>query len=161
MELGVVVGDCDESRRPVLHACGFDPPPRGGSHRAGLDRRAGLAGDDEERRAGPAERVADRRGIGRIEHAEPRLCLLASKEPAEHFRRETRSAHAEQHDVGEGAGVDTLRERVDVGQLLRDEGDRVEPSEPVGDRLLDAVIVAPRAGAARPERIGEAVSIKL
>ena len=74
---------------------------RGGSHRVGLDRRAGLARDDEERRAGPAQRVADRRGIGRIEHAEPRLRVLASKQPTEHFRREARSAHAEQHDVGE------------------------------------------------------------
>ena len=58
-------------------------------------------------------------------------------------------------------GADALREGVDVGQLLRDEVDRVEPSEPVRDRLLDAVIVAPRAGAPRPERIGEAIAIEL
>ena len=86
---------------------------------------------------------------------------MRSKQPMEHFRRKTRTAHAEQHDVGEGAGADALREGVDVGQLLRDEVDRVEPSEPVRDRLLGAAIGAPHLGAPRPERVGEAVPIEL
>ncbi len=161
VKLGAVVGDGDEPRRPVLDAGRLDPPARRGCHRVGLDGRPRLARHDEERGGRPVERVAHGGGIRRVEHAEPRPHVVASKQPVEHLRRQARAAHAEQDDVGEGAGADALHERFDVRELRLHPVDRPEPPEAVRDGGLRGVIPAPEVGAPRPEGVYEALVIEL
>ncbi len=54
-----------------------------------------------------------------------------------HLRREARAAHTEQHDVGQTAGADAPGKRLDARQMRRDELNGIQPSEAVGNRLLN------------------------
>ncbi len=117
LEVGPWIGDRDERA-----ALGGEV----GGVRARLQRRAGLRRGDEERLA-HVQRVleaTDRRGVRRLEHVE----VLGAEQPAQHLGRETRAAHAEEHDVlVAGRELGCARE---VVALLAHALRLVEPAEP-------------------------------
>ena len=70
------------------------------------------------------------RGIGAVQHVETRPTGLLPEGLAQHFRPEARSAHAEQHDLGETAPLHLGREALqpsDIGKLLLND---VHPADP-------------------------------
>jgi hypothetical protein len=76
----------------------------------------------------------------------------ASKHTADHLWGETGSAHTEEHDVAKSTGANAVVERFESGHLRRDDVERVQPSEAVGDRLPHGGTVAPHIEATPPER---------
>ena len=103
-----------------------------------------------------AQRVADRVGIGRIEHAESRR--RRPRRPKSLWN--TSGARLEPPIPNSTTSVNRRArtrsyERVDARQVRRGELDGIEPSEAIGDRLPDAVVAAPQVGVARPQRVGE------
>ena len=98
-----------------------------------LERRAGLARDDEDG-AGEVELVLARahlRRVGGVEDAQLRMALAAREREREQLRAEARATHAEQEHVLEARLGDVPRDAVEplgVRELVL--GD-VEPAEPV------------------------------
>ena len=78
----------------------------------GLDGRARLAGDEEER-AGAAASRQDRGRVGAVEHVQLQA-VVAHAETAQDLRREARAAHAQQHRVAEAGAAHILDERFDL-----------------------------------------------
>ena len=100
----------------------------------GLERGAGLAGNDEES-TGQVDfvfRCLDLRRIGGVEHVQSRETCDLAESHRQHIRAQTGTAHAQQQDVGEVLYLDVGHrslELVAVGDLL---GGDVEPAHPVG-----------------------------
>ena len=88
-------------------------------------------------------------GSGTLAHAE---------DLTEYLGREARSAHAEQHDVGEPVPRTRLSERAQPRQLRRHDVERVEPAEAIGNQWLNGGVVGPDVEPLPPERIGEAAA---
>ena len=114
----------------------------------GLECRAGLARDDEER-VRQVHRVLDRGdlcGVGRVQHVQLRKALDGAEGLSHHLRTQARSAHAEEHgvrDAGVGDLLGDLFQRTDVRHLVV--GD-AEPVQPVA-----FVAAGPERGVARPQ----------
>jgi hypothetical protein len=73
----------------------------------------------------------------------------------QHFGRETRSAHPEQHHVCESRLLDRTGKRAQASKLGSHEIKDVEPAEAIRDLCLDLGIARPDVKALRPERVGE------
>ena len=96
----------------------------------GLQRRAGLAGDDEQG-ARQIDFGLDRpnlRGIGGVEHVQARKSGNVAERERQHLRAQTGAAHAEQDRVGKTFAFDLLREGMIALELIG--ADAVEPAEP-------------------------------
>ncbi len=125
--------------------------------REGLDGRAGLRRDEEER----ARRVdvfadgEDRRRVGRVEDVKlrPPVADVIGDALAQDFGRERAAAHAEQHSVGEATGPHLRGERVDLAGAIAYPGRDIEPAEAVGDGALTIGIAAPERRVAPPDAI--------
>ena len=104
LQLRSRIGDGDEPRSRLV---GADRPFRALEEvllqDIRLERAAGLARHDEKRSGGIdlALDGSDLRRIGRVEHQKLRAAVLTPERLGKHLRPETRSAHAEEHDVGE------------------------------------------------------------
>lgn len=75
----------------------------------------------------------------------------------QHFGREARPAHAEQDDVARARAPDGVGERTQPAGVRPHRVDRLQPSEPRGNRRLRGGVARPHLGAARPERVDELV----
>ena len=122
----------------------------------GLERAAGLAGDDEER-LGEIDLAldgADLRGIGGVEHMQLGESGNRAEGHAHDFGAEAGAAHAQEQRVFETAGAhlrgDVL-EVLDVGDLVVDDS---QPADPLG--LVGA---APQRGVAAPQAAGFVVGL--
>ena len=122
-----------------------------------LGRRAGLAGDDPERRE--RVEVVDGRGhgrrVGRVEDAQRR----ASRRPSRRSRRKTSGARLlppipPTTAVVNPASRIALAEALERGDLLGEVGRRVEPAEALGDRRLDPLVRRPEGRVAVQEALG-------
>ncbi len=135
LHLRAGVGDGDEAAAGFVRADGLLRPfEEILLENIGLERGAGLAGDDEQR-LGQVDLVLDRldlRRIGGIEHMQLRKARDLAEGHCQHVGAQTGAAHAQQQDVGEvfllyvGHGGTQL---IAVGDLL---GGDVEPAHPVG-----------------------------
>src|SRR5688572_22285304 len=89
----------------------------------GLERRAGLARDDEQR-ASQIDFVfarLDLRRIGRVEDVEFRKRLDRAEGLLHHLGTQARTSHSKQHDVGHlrsSGGFSKLSKAVDVSELV-------------------------------------------
>ena len=156
IELGAFVGDRDEVIGPARHTGGLDSLAEMRGQRVRFDRRAGLARQHIQRGLGRRGRRADRGRIRRIEHLEAWPLRRHTDQRAEYLRRETRSAHAEQHDVGEAGGLDAVGECLQSIQRVGDEQRRVHPAEPLADLVLCCRIGAPDRRVRAPQPAGGA-----
>jgi hypothetical protein len=117
-----VVSDGDEVIGPARNARRLEPGPEVGGHRVGLDRAAGLAGQEEERAREIDRRVdrGHRTRVRRVEHLERRPPDPDAEHRTDDFGRETRAAHPEQHDVRESAGANAIGELLHARQRRND-----------------------------------------
>src|SRR5439155_14433855 len=134
LELGAGIGDRGESastRKEVVELA------------AGLERRAGLRGRDEERAVAVELLVeaGDRARMRRVEDVE----ALDAERAAEDLWREARAAHPEQDGVVEVPG-----KRLVLVEPLEHPARLVEPPEP-----LRLVVPGPDSRVARPDPVNE------
>jgi hypothetical protein len=99
----------------------------------GLQRRAGLAGDNEQRalHIDLGFNRPDLRGIGGVEHVQPRESLNLAERQRQHLRTQAGAAHAEQENVAKPALANVggdLAKLLNIGQLLVD---NVQPAHPL------------------------------
>ena len=142
-EARVFVGDRDEVIGPARHTGLLEAASKIRGERVGLDRPSRLARENVEGFSRRGDRGAHRRGIGRIQHVQLGPAWPNPQHAAKNLRRQTRAAHAEQHDVREPVTFDGFGECLEAVQRFRHEDRRGQPPEPVGDRLLHDRIGAP------------------
>jgi hypothetical protein len=134
------IGDRDELRRRRRAAVPGQLGPEMAFERIDFDRRSALARDDEERFGGPepVRDALDRLLVGRVDDGELALGASGSADVAQDLGAEAAAAHAQQVDVRQARAARLSRkgrERRDV----RDAGvGRVEPSQAVSNRVVDA-----------------------
>ena len=145
VELGALVGDRDEMVGPARDAGVLQTLAEVRGQRVRLDRRARLAREQVQRAVGRRRGGAHRGRIGRVEHVQPRPARRDAEDRAQHLRREARSAHAEQHDVGEAVALDAGGERLQPVDRVGHQQRRAQPAETIGDLLLRR-----RIGGSRP-----------
>jgi len=154
-ERRVVVGDRDKSRSWLGVASRPQPTFRLCGKRVRFYRAARFAREDEQGRRGCLECVPNGIGVHCVEDAEAREAGGYTSDLTKHLGREARSAHTEQHDVGVALGLNRLgkcvQSRKPFGRGIND----VEPSEPVGDSVLDCGVGAPDVEPMAPERLAE------
>ena len=123
-----------------------------------LGRRAGLAGDDPERRkrVQVVDRVGDRSRVGRVQDAQVEPAVGRAEDVAEDLRREAAAAHPADDRRREPAVADRLPERLESRDLGRGVGRAVQPAEPVGDGGLDVLVHGPQRRVAVEEPLGPA-----
>ena len=135
LELGAGVGDRDEASRGLL---GADRLPHALEEvlleDVRLERRAGLARDDEDG-AGEVELALARahlRGVGGVEDAQLGMAVTARESERQQLRAEARAAHAEQEHVLE-AGLlrRRARSRSSRSECASWSSATSEPAEPV------------------------------
>jgi len=93
--------------------------------------------------------------IDRVEDVKRRDGLPGAEDLTKHFRGETRSAHAEQHDVREPVSPYRIRARAQPRHLRDDDVERVQPPETIGDQRVNRGIGRPDVETLLPERLGE------
>jgi len=98
-----------------------------------LQRRPRLAGHDEQGvvELHPALGGQYLGGIGRVQHMQIRKTFHGSEGHSQHFRRQTRTPHAEQQGIGETGGLHLrgqLSETAGGGELVFD---NAQPPQPV------------------------------
>ena len=136
-ERGAGIGDRDERSAGVCRADPLrDAIVEVPEKRLGLDGRAALARDDEER-VRDVERCFERANlarIGRIEHVELRVARHVSERLAQHVRSERTSTHAENDDVREVLGA-IARQGREFARSLEHGARKIEPPKRVLDDL--------------------------
>jgi hypothetical protein len=106
VKLGAAVRDGDEMIGPPCDAGSLQTVAEVRRQRIRLDRRSGLARQQIQRAIRRRRRVSHGAGIRRIQHVQSRPAWRNADHGAEHFRREARSTHAQQNDVGEAVAFD-------------------------------------------------------
>jgi hypothetical protein len=106
-----------------------------------LEGRARFRGNQKQR-VRPVDRAVDRADlsrIGGIDDVEVRTIFGAANDRAHHLRRETRTAHPEQHHVGHAFGFDLVRECDEPIETLplRRQGQPSQPAIFVGTDHTD------------------------
>ena len=148
------IGDRDEVRAVGLQAVEVL------EERVGLDRPAGLAGDDEQRLV-EVELLLDRahlQRLGRVEDVQAQAVGVRER-LAEDLGREAGPAHAEHDRVRHARVADVGDEGVDLVQArLRRLGDP-QPAEPVGD--LRRPLLGPQRDVVLPDAVEDALGARL
>src|SRR5207244_2167617 len=133
-ERGARIGDRDEPRRRLrLAERGRGAIPEILLEDIGLERAAGLAGDDEQRafQVDRAFDTADLRRVGRVEYLQSGKTGLGAESLGENFRPEARPAHTEQYRVAEPGALDLGGKRLQLANRLQLRIGDVEPAEPL------------------------------
>ena len=100
-------------------------------------------------------RIAHGDRVGRVEHPEARPSGRDAQNLVHHLRRKARSAHPQQHNIGEALSAHAFREAAQAIDLRRHEIEHAEPSEPLGDLLLCGRIARPYVETPAPQGVGE------
>src|SRR5208337_404135 len=103
----------------------------------GLERRSGLAGNDEEsfRQIDPLFERLHLRRIGRVKHVQAREARHVAKSLRQNFRTEARSTHPQKENVGKPLALHfagQLLERIAMSDLALDNAQPAEPFRLVG-----------------------------
>jgi hypothetical protein len=150
-EFGAAVGNRHEVIGPAWHARFLEAASKIGGHRVGLDRRPRLAGQEIQRRPRRCGRREHRSGIGGIEHVKTRPARGDAEYATKCLGGQTRTAHAEQHDVAEAVALDVIRELEQPRDRVGHHGgDVIHPSR-FAIFLLDGRIGAPHRRLSPPD----------
>ncbi len=150
-ELGARVGNRHEVIGPARHDRFLQPASKIGGHRVGLNRRPRLAGQEVQRRARRCGRRQHRSGIGGIEHVKARPARGDPEHATQGLGGQARTAHAQQHDVGEAVALDAIRELEQPRDCVGHQRRGCHPPQPVRNLLLDGRIGAPHRRLSPPD----------
>jgi hypothetical protein len=156
-QLGPLVRDRHEMIGPSRHVRLQDAAEMR-RERVRFDSRARLTREDVQGALRRSRCRENGGGIGRVEHLQMQPSGRDAQDRAQHFGREARSAHSEQHGVCEAVAPDAIGERLKPRKSFRHQRRGGHPSEAVRDLLLRGHVAGPDRRLVPPEAGGGALS---